>query len=97
MDLAVAQESGFLQAGNHAENARLLRKFQMVLKTNDVVTISAQVLLAELYDRIGPLTGPRIDQSNRLHRSKAQCVATATSDLLYRKTSLKVVQVLPVV
>jgi hypothetical protein len=48
MDLAVAQEGRVLEAGDHAQDARLLAELEVVLEADEVVAVGAEVFLAEL-------------------------------------------------
>src|SRR5579864_9604361 len=96
MDLSIAEETGLLEPGNEAENASLVTKPQVILKTDQIVGIGAQVFLPQLHDGMGWLAGARITQAHRLHWSKAQRVAAAARDLLDRKAGFEVVQLFPV-
>src|SRR5438270_11678450 len=95
MNLPIAQKARAFQSWNQAQYTSLLREFQMVLKTYQVVRIRAQVLLAQLNHGIGTASGSRINQPNRFHGAKAQSVASSTRDLLNWQTAFKVVQLLP--
>ena len=82
--------SALLQSGDHAQDARLLAELQMILKSDQVEALGAQILLAQLHD--GPRTpaGARIGEAHRLHRSEAQRVAAAARDLLDRQARLEI-------
>ena len=48
VDLAVAQEGRVFEAGDEAEDARLLAELQVVLEADEVVAVGAEVLLTKL-------------------------------------------------
>ena len=60
MNLAVAQEARILQPGNQPQHSRLLAKLQVILKSDQVVGIRAQILLPQLHDGVRHLAGARI-------------------------------------
>src|SRR2546427_6875547 len=90
MNLPVANEFRLFESRNQTKHALLLAEFQMVLKANEVITVGHQILLPELHHCPGLPLGARIAQANRFHRSVAQGVAAAASDLFDRQTSLEV-------
>src|SRR6266436_8167460 len=90
MDLAEAHELSMLQAGNEAQNPRLLGEFQMILKPDQIVTIGTQILLAKLDDGVGPTSGSRIVEAHGFHRAEAQRVAAAARQLFDRQTCLEI-------
>src|SRR5438309_11013538 len=53
MDLAVTQEPRIFESGNQAQDSGLLSELEMILKSDKVVGVGAQVLLAQLKDDIG--------------------------------------------
>ena len=57
MDLAVAKKLGILKARNQAKNALLLTEPKMVLKTDQVVAVSPEVLLSKLHRGIRAPSG----------------------------------------
>ena len=90
MDLAEAQELGVLQAGDQAQDARLLAELHMVLEADQVEALGAQILLAELHHGPGTPAGARIVEAHRLHGAEAQGVAAAARDLLDGQAGLEV-------
>ena len=96
MDLAIAQELRILQSRDQPQHPCLIAVFQVILETDEIVRIRALILLAQLHRRVGNLPGARIFESDRLHRTKAQRLASAPGDLLDWQTGLKIVQLLPV-
>src|SRR5207244_11408870 len=96
MNLAVTHKACLLQAGNEPQNMRLLAEFQVVLKSDQIVRIRPKVFLAQLHHRMWHQPGTRVFQSDWLHRSKAQRISPAASDLLNRQAALKIVQLLPI-
>ena len=68
----------------------------MILKADQIVRIGTLVLFAQLHHRVGNLSGARIFQPHRLHRTKAQRLPSAARDLLDGQTCLEVVQLLPI-
>ena len=92
VDLAVAQEGGVLEAGDEAQDARLLAEFQVVLEADQVVAVGAEVLLAKLDDGVGPAAGPGVGEADRLHGAEAERVAAAAGGLFDGETALEVVE-----
>ena len=95
MDLPVAQEARVFEAGNQPQNAGLLAELQMILEADQVVTVGAQIFLAQLHDRPRRLAGARIAQAHRLHGAEAQRIAAAAGKHFDRQAALKVIQLLP--
>ena len=95
MDLAVAQEARIFKAGNHAQHARLLAEFQMVLEADQVVAVGANVLLAQLHYCPGAQAGAGIAQANRLHGAKAQRVAAAAGEDFNGEAALEIIEFFP--
>ena len=62
----------------------------MILKSDQVVAVGAQILLAQLHRRPGTPARARIDQPHRLHRPEAQRIPPAPRDLFDRKTRLEI-------
>src|SRR5215813_4607508 len=96
MNLAVTKEAAVLKSRNQAEHACLVCESQMILKSDQIVRIRAQIFLSQLDDRVGLSASPGITQANGFHRSKAQCVAASAGNLLDWQTSLEVVEFLPI-
>ena len=66
------------QARNHFENIRLRAVLHLGLETDDVVKRAQSVVAAQLHDGVGLVFRlMRVGQSDRLHRTKAQCLAAA--------------------
>ena len=95
MNLPVAKEARVLQAGNQPQYARLLAKFQMVLKTHQVITVSAQIFFAQLHHGPGRPAGARVAQTHRLHRTESQSVAASTGQHFDGQAALEIVEFLP--
>ncbi len=95
MNLPVAQEARILQPWNQPQHPRLLAKLQMILETDQVVAVRAQILLAQLHHGPRRPSGARIAQPHRLHRPKAQRIAAAPRQHLDRQAAFKVVELLP--
>ena len=96
MDLAVTQEPRIFESGNQAQDSGLLSELEMILKSDQVVGVGAQVLLAQLHDGIRSFARAWIAQSHRLHRSEAQSIAAAARDLFDRETAFEIIQIFPV-
>ena len=94
MNLSEAEEPGPLQSGNHPQDAFLLAELEVILKPDQIVTVGALVFLPQLHDGIGPASGARVGQTDRLHRAKAQGVAPATGQLFDGEAGFKVTCVL---
>ena len=90
MDLAEAQELGVLEARDQAQDARLLAELHVVLKSDQVEALGAQIFLAKLHDGPGTAAGARVVEAHRLHGAEAQRVAAAARDLLDRQAGLEV-------
>ena len=90
MDLSEPQELCIFQTGNHSKDLLLCGKFQMVLKSHDVVTGLHQVFLPKLHNRVWRATGDGIVQADRTHGTEAQRIPPATCELFNRKTRLEV-------
>ena len=60
MDLSVAQKARVLQPGNQPQNSCLFSELQVILKSHQIVGISAQIFLAQLHHGIGLLPGSRV-------------------------------------
>src|SRR5450759_2753393 len=67
---AVAQELGAGEAGDEAEDARLLAEGQVSLETDKVVRRAGAVLGAQLNDRPRTATGARIGEADGFHRAE---------------------------
>ncbi len=92
VDLAVAQEGRLLEAGDEAEDAGLLAVLEVVLEADEIVTVGAQILLAELDDGVGPAAGLGVGEADGLHGAEAEGVAAAAGGLLDGQAALEVVQ-----
>ncbi len=95
MNLPVAQEARIFEAGNQPQHTRLLAKLQMILEADQVITVSAQILLAQLHHGPGRLAGARIAQAHRLHRAKAQRISPPPGKNFDGQTALEVIRSLP--
>ena len=60
MDLAVAEKLGILESGDHAQDALLLAELQMILEAYQVITVSTQILQAQLDRGVRPPAGARV-------------------------------------
>ena len=89
MDLAIAQELGLLKTGDQAQDALLFPVPQVILESDNVVTVGARVLLAQLYHRPGTPSGAWIHQAHRLQRTEAQGFAAAPDEFLHRQAGFK--------
>ena len=90
VDLAVADERGIFQAGDEAEDARLLAELEVVLEADQVVAVCAQVFLAQLDDGVGPPAGFGVGEADS-RRAEAERVAAAAGRLFDGQASLEVV------
>src|ERR1043166_4354590 len=97
MDLAIPQEPRVLQPGYKTQDALLIAISQVILKSDEVVRVRAQIFLAQLHHRVRLLTGAGIFESDGLHGPEAQGVTATASDLLDGQAAFKVIQVLPLV
>ena len=75
MQAAEPRELGVLQAGDRAEDARLLAVLQLGLEADHVAERAQRIVLAQLHDGVGPAAGARVGQADRLHRAEAQRLA----------------------
>ena len=95
MNLPIAQKFRILQPRNQPQHPRLFAKLQVILKSDQVVAVRAQILLAQLHHRPRRLPRSRIAQPHRLHRPKAQRIAPPRRQHFDRQTALKIVELLP--
>ena len=95
MNLAIPQKLCVFESRNHPQNPRLLAKLQMILKSNQIVTIRAQILAAQLHRRVRPTPRLGICQSRRLHRPKPQRIPPTPGRLFDRQAALEVLRLLP--
>src|ERR1035438_4269200 len=95
MNLAEAQEARILKPGNQAQYAGLLAKFEMVLESDQVVAVGAQILLAQLHHGPGGLAGAGIAQADWLHGAEAEGVAASPGEDLDGQAAFEVLQLLP--
>src|SRR6516225_8034597 len=90
MDLAEPEEFRIFQAGDHPEDAFLLRKLQMILESDEVVTRLHQVFLTELNHGIRRAAGRGIGQANGPHRAESQSIAAPPREFFDRETRFEV-------
>ncbi len=95
MNLAVAQKPGAFQPGDQTQYTRLLAKFQVILESDQVVRIGAEIFLPQLHRSIRNSAGARVLESDWLHRAETQRVASAPGDFFDGQAAFKVVQVFP--
>ena len=89
MNRAVTCEDRLGQPGQVAENALLLANAELRLESDEVVQHTGLVLLTKLDDGVRTLTGLRISQPNRLHRTVSERIAPAPRHLLHRQAALE--------
>ena len=94
MQSAEARELGRLQAGDHAEDARLFGVFQLGLKADHIVERAQLVVLAQLDHRMRAISSARVAQAHRLHRPEAQGFGAAGRCHLDRQAALEIGRVL---
>ena len=86
---AIAEEFRLREAGDHAENALLLAKGEVRLKTHEVVGGAVPVLGAQLDRGPGPVAGPGVGKADGLHGTETDRVDALACDLLCRLTCLE--------
>ena len=86
---AIAEEFRLREAGDHAENALLLTKGEVRLKTHEVVGGAVPVLGAQLDRGPGPAAGPGVGKADGLHGTETDRVDALACDLLCRLTCLE--------
>ena len=79
---AVPEKLGVLQAGNHAENAFLLAKCKVGLKSDEIVCRACSVFRPELHGCPRPSTRTGIGQPHGLHGSVPDRVVAGTGNFL---------------
>src|SRR5215208_4468110 len=94
MDSAKPRELRILETGNSAEDAHLLAVLQLGLEADHVPQSAERIVLTELDDGIGPAPGPRIVESDALHRAEAQRLDAAIRHHLDRHAALEIRRVL---
>jgi hypothetical protein len=72
-----------------SDDASLVTELHVILESDQVVAISALILLSELNDSPGPAAGARIVEAHWLHRAKAQRIAAAAGNLLNGKATFE--------
>src|SRR5262245_12752316 len=77
MHHAVADEFRVLEPGDQLQYPRLFAPLQLSLEAHEAVVITGEVVLPELNDRVRSAPGARLDEADRLHRTKAQRIPTA--------------------
>lgn len=92
VDLAVAEEGGALQAGDHAEDAGLLAELEVVLEADEVVGVGTEVFAAELDGGVGPAAGLWVGQAGGLHGAEAEGVAAAASGFFDGEAAFEVLE-----
>src|SRR5678816_3045618 len=90
MNLAEAHEFSLLETWDQAHDAGLLAESEMVLKSDQVVTIGAQIFLAKLDGGVGPAPSAWIFKAYRLHWTEAQRLTATAGELFYRQAGFKV-------
>src|SRR5262245_49023579 len=65
----------------------------MILKADQVVASSSRVLAPELYDRVRTAARARIGQTDRLHRTESQGIASAANQFLDGQAGFEVLDV----
>ncbi len=84
-----ADELGVLESRDQRQDACLLAPFQLRLETHQAEVIAGDVVLTQLHHGVRRAPGSRIDESDRLHRSEAERVATAMRHHLDRQTTFE--------
>src|SRR5437762_13562022 len=79
-----------LEAGDHAEDAALLRMRHLRLEADDVEEPALGVVRAELYAGMRALPGARVDQADGAHRAERERRGSAPRQLLDRHATLEV-------
>src|SRR5207244_11117234 len=79
-----------LEAGDHAEDAALLRIRHLRLEADYVEEPTLRVVLAELDAGMRALGGARVDEAHRAHRAEGERVAAPARHLLDRHAALEV-------
>ncbi len=92
VDLAVAEELRFFQAGDEAEDAGLLAELEVVLEAYEVVGVGAEVLLAELDYGVGPAAGLWVGEADGLHGAEAEGVAATAGGLFDGEAAFEVLE-----
>ena len=90
MNATEAQELGSFQARNRAEDFLLGASLQARLEAHEIPHLRRAIFLTQLHDRVGLATGLRIDEADRLHRPKAQCLEPALRHFLDRQAALEI-------
>ena len=80
MNLPVAQEARILEPRNQPQHPCLIVPLQVILKSDEVVAVGAEIFFAQLHHGPGYFAGSRIAQADGLHRSEAQRVASAACE-----------------
>ena len=89
VNAAQSGEAGVFQAGDHAEDARLLRMAELGLEADNVVQRAERIVPAELHHGMGAAAGARVGQPHGLHRAEAQGLRPARRHHLDRQAALE--------
>ena len=87
---AHAGEVGAFEARDSPEYAPLLAPLQARLEADDVVEAALGVVLPELHDGVGDLTGSRVGEADGLHGPEAEGIFSPAGDGLDGETALEI-------
>src|ERR671910_809961 len=86
---AAFQPASRPEARDQAQHACLLSPFELRLEADEAVVIGSEIVLPQLGHRIRDTADPRIEQTDRLHRSEPKSVAPAVRHDLNRQAALE--------
>ena len=95
MNLAVAQKPRVLEAGDETKDAGLLAELQVILKSDEVVAVGAEIFFSQLDHGPRPYACSWIAETDGLHRAEAQGIAAAAGEDLDGQAAFKVIELFP--
>ena len=90
MERAEADEFGVFEAGNHAQDAALLRIGHLGLEADHVEQPRFAIILAKLDDGVELLAGARIEQADRAHRAEGEGLTATARHFLDRHAAFEI-------
>ena len=88
--LAHAGEAALFKARNQTQDFLLPAPLDIGLETHQVVQRGGRVVLAELHHRVGTVSGARIPEADRPHRTEGQGIFPAPGQDLDRQAAFKI-------
>ena len=97
MNAPGAQKLGLLQSRNHPEDLLLRAHFQPSLEAHEVPHLRGAIFLTQLHHGVRLAAGFRINETDRLHRPKAQRFDAPLRHFLDREAAFEIRHLVPLV